>query len=400
MFRYRGNSNRFRAGRFQTKSNFRLVNEIEHFIADSDNQKEVSPSLEIVIEHSFEDFGFDERVLANVFQAGYENPTPIQDKVIPLAQKNQDVIGQAQTGTGKTAAFLLPLISKLLNQQLNRVLIMAPTRELALQIEADLRVLAKGSGLVGVMCIGGTSVRGQMAVLKQEYNFLIGTPGRIKDMSQQRMIDWKRFDALVLDEVDRMLDMGFIRDVREILSELPTERQSLFFSATLPNEVESLCRTFSKNLVKVKVASVKKMNQIKQELIKLEPGQQKKDLLYDLLCKQKEFRKVIVFGRTKHGVKRLAEELARLGFASDSIHGNKSQAARQRSLALFKSDRISVLVATDVAARGIDVADVTHVINYDLPETFEDYIHRIGRTGRAENYGTAVTFVEKANYQN
>jgi superfamily II DNA/RNA helicase len=275
---------------------------------------------------------------------------------------------------------------------------MAPTRELAVQIESDLRNLAKGSGLAGVLCIGGTSVRQQMVLLKDDYNFLIGTPGRIKDMSNQKCIDWTQFDAVVLDEVDRMLDMGFIRDVREILSYLPHDRQTMFFSATLPNEVERLCVSFSKSPVFVKVASNDHEYPIRQHLIKLSGDKHKIEVLYDLLSQQQEFKKVIVFGRTKHGVKRLAEELDRRGFAADSIHGNKSQAARQKALGMFKSDRISILVATDVAARGIDVADITHVINYDLPETFEDYVHRIGRTGRAGNLGQAITLIDQLGY--
>jgi ATP-dependent RNA helicase RhlE len=285
-------------------------------------------------------------------------------------------------------------MTRVLENKVKKVLILAPTRELAVQIQADFFDLSKNSGLRSVLCIGGTSVRQQMNGLKTNYQFLIGTPGRVKDMYQQQYLPLGQFDALVLDEVDRMLDMGFIRDVREIVSRLPKERQSMFFSATMPREVESLCNSYSKSPVRLSTKSANYSAMVEQRVIKMSSGQRKLDVLYDLLSNQSEYKKVIIFGRTKHGVRRLARELDTRGFAVDSLHGNKTQSARLKSLEMFKKERVSILVATDVAARGIDVIDISHVINYDVPETIEDYIHRIGRTGRAGKNGIALTLVD------
>jgi ATP-dependent RNA helicase RhlE len=237
-------------------------------------------------------------------------------------------------------------------------------------------------------------VRRQLSLLKTHYQFLIGTPGRIKDMHSQKAIPLMYFDGLVLDEVDRMLDMGFIKDVTEIVNLLPKDRQSLFFSATMPDEVERLCQRFAKAPARITAKPMVEAKKVEQRVIKMKPGQQKLAVLHDLLSKTQEYTKVIIFGRTKHGVKRLALELYQRGFRVDSLHGNKTQAARQKSLALFKAERVSILVATDVAARGIDISDVSHVINYDIPQSIEDYIHRIGRTARAGKGGVALTLVD------
>lgn len=381
--------------RISPKTELKTLESIERYIQTS--TKVVSESVvdqEMEALSGFDNYDLPKNLIESISRLGFVSQTPIQTKVIPLALTGRDVIGIAQTGTGKTLSFLAPLITRMQRGELRKVLIMAPTRELAVQISDDFYRLSRNSGLFSTLCIGGTSVRQQIRLLQKPYQFLIGTPGRIKDMYQQGYIPMTAFDGLVLDEVDRMLDMGFIRDVREILSTLPQKRQSLFFSATLPREVESLCKSFAYQPITVVAQSREKVYPISQELVKLKAGQQKLDVLYDLMCNQEKFKKVIIFGRTKHGVRRLAEELDRRGFNVDSLHGNKSQAARQRSLNLFKSDRVSVLVATDVAARGIDVSNVTHVINYDLPETLDDYIHRIGRTGRAGNVGEALTFVD------
>lgn len=389
-FRRGGN---FRSGS-GSKNTLITLAYIEKYIKNAESVQPQPEQVETEILPGFNHYPLPAKLMGAIERLGYSHQTPIQAKVIPQAMVGKDVIGIAQTGTGKTAAFLVPLITRLTNQQITRVLIMAPTRELAVQIYDDFERLARDSGFKASLCIGGTSVYQQINSLKRQFEVLIGTPGRIKDMWQQRVLNLNQFDALVLDEVDRMLDMGFIHDVREILNQLPSKRQSMFFSATMPKGVEQLCQTFAKEPITLTAKPVEQVYPIEQKLIKLEMGQRKLEILYDLISNQKEFKKVIIFGRTKHGVRRLAEELDRRGFAVDSLHGNKSQAARQRSLDLFKQDRVSVLVATDVGARGIDVADVTHVINYDLPESLEDYIHRIGRTGRAGHTGTAVTLID------
>jgi superfamily II DNA/RNA helicase len=381
--------------RVSPSTEFKTLSLIERYIQSStvDVPQQVDTEIAEVLP-GFSGYDLPKHLMDSIDYLGFVSQTPIQAKVIPVAMSGRDVIGIAQTGTGKTLSFLVPLITKMQKGELNRVLIMAPTRELAVQIADDFYKLTRGSQLRSALCIGGTSVRQQIKMLQRPYQFLIGTPGRIKDMYQQGQIHTADFDGLVLDEIDRMLDMGFIRDVREILSTLPRKRQSLFFSATLPREVEVLCRTFAYNPELLVAKSQEKVYPISQKVMKLEAGQRKFEVLYDLMCNQEEYKKVIIFGRTKHGVRRLAEELDRRGFAVDSLHGNKSQSARQRSLDMFKSDRVSVLVATDVAARGIDVANITHVINYDLPESLDDYIHRIGRTGRAGHTGEALTLVE------
>lgn len=381
--------------RINPKTELKTLSLIERYIQTSQTARP-EPAIPEAAESlpGFDDYTFPRPLAEAIGRLGFVNQTPIQAKVIPLVLSQKDVIGVAQTGTGKTLAFLAPLITQMIKGELKKILIMAPTRELAVQIADDFYRLTKNTGLNSTLCIGGTSVRQQIRLLQRPYQFLIGTPGRIKDMYQQGFIPMATFDGLVLDEVDRMLDMGFIRDVREILSTLPSKRQSLFFSATMPREVEGLCRSFAHDPMMVVAKSAERIYPIAQKVVRVEAGQRKLEILYDLMCNQQDFKKVIIFGRTKHGVRRLAEELDRRGFAVDSIHGNKSQAARQRSLDLFRSDRVSVLVATDVAARGIDVSNVTHVINYDLPETLEDYIHRIGRTGRAGHTGEALTLVD------
>lgn len=365
---------------------------IEQFIEEA---RELTPeaAMESKVTAVFSDYSLPSSVQAAITTCGYRIPTPIQDQVIPVVLTGKDVIGIANTGTGKTASFLIPLITRILTHTLHKVIILAPTHELALQIKDDFYHLSKDSGLKAVLCIGGTSLRQQINNLSRPYNFLIGTPGRITDMVNQRQISLPTFDGVVLDEVDRMLDMGFIKDVRGILDKLPHKRQSLFFSATLPPDVETLCSTFANKPTLISIRTTEYAQSVEQHLVRLKEGQKKAEFLFALLRNQHEFKKVLIFGRTKHGVKRLARDLEVRGFAVDSIHGNKTQAARQRSLQLFKSQKISILVATDVAARGIDVTDISHVINYDMPETVEDYIHRIGRTGRAGQAGKAITFM-------
>ncbi|MBX4216162.1 DEAD/DEAH box helicase, partial [Candidatus Parcubacteria bacterium] len=333
-----------------------------------------------VPEHAFADFKVDARLKANIVKKGYVTPTPIQDKAIPHILKGADVVGIANTGTGKTAAFLIPLIDKVLKDTKESVLIVVPTRELALQIEEELRGFAKGLGLFGTTCVGGASIGRQISDLRHHNNFVIGTPGRLKDLMQRGHLKLERTNSIVLDEADRMLDMGFINDMRFMMSRLPKVRHTLFFSATISKEIEALIKDFLHNPVSISVKVKETPTSVDQDVVAVR-GKDKLDILHDLL-NQDGFDKVLVFGRTKHGVEKLAQKLVERGFKAESIHGNKTQGRRQRALDLFKRDHVQVLVATDVAARGLDIAGVSHVINYDLPATYEDYVHRIGRTGR------------------
>ncbi len=349
---------------------------------------------EYVAQHAFADFNFVPELKNSIAQRGYEHPTPIQDQTIAHGLAGRDVLGIANTGTGKTAAFLLPLINKVLLQRSEMVLIIAPTRELAVQIEDEFRAFTHGMGLYSVVCIGGSSMNVQIQNLrKRRYNFVIATPGRLKDLLNQRVISLSRFNSVVLDEVDQMFDMGFVKDIQQLLSMLPKQRQSLFFSATLSREIDALVRAEMLNPVVVSLKKRDTAATVDQDVVRLTPGDNKVDVLHELLI-QEDFTKVLIFGRTKRGVNKLSNTLRDRGFRVDSIHGDKTQNARQQALNKFKKDHIMILVATDVAARGLDIPDVSHVINYELPETYEDYIHRIGRTGRANKMGKALTFVE------
>lgn len=342
--------------------------------------------------HTFEDFGLNQTVINNVKIKGYTTPSPIQDQAIPHVMAGKDVIGIAQTGTGKTAAFLLPLLTKFAMNESMRILIIAPTRELAVQIAGEAWDFSRGLPIRGALCIGGVSMFGQLNKLRRNPHIVIGTPGRLIDLHRQEALDFSQFTAIVLDEVDRMLDMGFIKDISFIISHLPYRRQSLFFSATIPPMVRNLMDQFVNNPVTISIRPQEPSSRVNQNIIKTE-GKPKVDILHELLI-QKEFEKVLLFGRTKWGIEKLADELEKRGFRVAAIHGNKRQSQRQRALDMFKENRIQVLLATDIASRGIDVSGVSHVINYDLPETYEDYIHRIGRTGRADAVGNALTFVE------
>jgi len=343
--------------------------------------------------HQFADFEIDSRIKDNVIKKGYAAPTPIQDEAIPAILRGSDVVGIANTGTGKTGAFLIPLLHKVVSDRSKRVLIIVPTRELAQQIEEEFQGFARGSGFRSVSVVGGTSISPQIRRLKEDPYFVIGTPGRLKDVMDRRVLDLSRFDTVVLDEADRMLDMGFIADMKFILSHMPKKRHTLFFSATLSHDIEKLIGDFLHHPVRISVKTGDTAAGVYQDIIRIDGGKSKIDVLHDLLT-EPEYGKVLVFGRTKHGVERLAKALRARGFKADSIHGNKSQGARERALDLFKRNTSQVLVATDVAARGIDVSDITHVINYDIPTTYEDYVHRIGRTGRGGKRGRALTFVE------
>lgn len=345
-----------------------------------------------VPKNSFTDFAVDEKLKKNVIEKGYTTPTPIQDKIIPEILAGRDVVGIANTGTGKTAAFLIPLIDKVLKNPKEKVIILAPTRELAIQIDNELKGFTKFMKIFSVVCVGGANIVPQLRALRHHNSFVIGTPGRLKDLIERKALNLSDTRNIVLDEADRMLDMGFINDMRKIMALMPKERHSLFFSATLSKEIEALIKDFLKDPLTVSVKTRDTSKDIDQDVVRVEAGKNKIDVLHDLLSKP-DFNKVLIFGQTKHGVERLGKTLNEKGFKADSIHGNKNHAKRQKTLALFKDNHIKILVATDVAARGLDIADVSHVINYDLPMTYEDYVHRIGRTGRGGKKGKALTFL-------
>lgn len=351
----------------------------------------VSSSDEFIPEHQFADFGLDPSLTEVVARKGYSHPTPIQDKVIPQIMIGKDVVGLANTGTGKTAAFLLPLIHKLIHNQSERVLILAPTRELALQIDEEFRSFAPSARIKSAVCVGGMNIQPQIRVLRQNCRLIIGTPGRTIDLINRKILRLDNINTVVLDEADAMLDMGFINDMRFVISRMPRVRHTLFFSATMSPTIKKIVNEFLTNPITISVKTQDTPSTIKQDIVKLN-GRARVDVLAEMLASP-EYKKVLVFGRTKHGVEKLSRILEQRGIKTESIHGNKSHNFRQRSLKKFKQGYTKVLVATDVAARGLDIDNVSHVINYELPETYDDYVHRIGRTGRGTRKGIALTFI-------
>lgn len=343
-------------------------------------------------EHTFNDFKIDQVLKDAILARGYIHPSPIQDKSIPSALERRDVIGLANTGTGKTAAFLIPTINHLLKNPNEKALIVAPTRELALQIGAEFRALAKGLHMFAVECVGGANIKPQIYQLHKKHNLIIGTPGRIKDLFMRKDLRLDRVHTVVLDEADRMLDMGFIDDVRYFLKHIPEERQMLLYSATLAPEIERLIKEFLREPVKVSVKTRDTSAGVDQDIVKVPKGMDKIDMLHELLVKP-DFKRTLIFAEMKHSVEKLTKELIKRGFKAASIHGDKSHSQRQVALKKFKSGEVDILLATDVAARGLDIHDVTHIINYEIPQTYDTYIHRIGRTGRAGKKGFALTFV-------
>ncbi|MFT7557666.1 MAG: superfamily II DNA/RNA helicase [Planctomycetota bacterium] len=341
--------------------------------------------------HTFATFGLDEKIVETITRMGITIPSPIQDQVIPEILAGKDVIGLAETGTGKTAAFLVPILEKTLQNRTNQTLIIAPTRELAIQIEDELKKLARGMRMFSVVCVGGMNIRPQIKMLRHPNQFIIGTPGRLIDLMDRGNFDPSNISTVILDEADRMLDMGFINDMRSILKKTPSDRQTLLFSATMSTSAEKFAQDFLQKPVSISVKKKDVTNSIEQNVVPYKHTE-KFETLTDLLSGE-AFKRVLVFGSMKHSVEKLARQLSESGHRAESIHGNKSHGQRQRALTQFKNGHAQVLVATDVAARGIHVDSVSHVINYDLPNTFEDYVHRIGRTGRGSNRGKALTFV-------
>ncbi|MCL5970898.1 MAG: DEAD/DEAH box helicase [Patescibacteria group bacterium] len=354
--------------------------------------KDVSTQTEYVSSAKFADYAIDDKIKRNINDHGYSVPTAIQEKAIPEILAGKDLIGMANTGSGKTAAFLITLINKSYLDRNQRVLIVVPTRELAIQIRDEFRIFAKGTDLESVAAVGGANIQRQTYALQHNPHFVIGTPGRLKDLIKRRKLNLMLFQNIVLDEVDRMVDIGFINDIKYLVSLLPKIRQSLFFSATVNNKTKEILQSFVTNPVTVSVKQHDSSDNIEQDIIKVS-GKAKIDALHNLLIKP-QFSKVIIFGRTKWGMEKLSKALEERGFKPVTIHGNKSQNQRMRALDEFKNNGRKILIATDVASRGLDIENVTHVINFDAPATYDDYIHRIGRTGRAGKKGVALTFVD------
>lgn len=341
----------------------------------------------------FKSFNLHPKITAGILAAGFSQPTPIQAQSIPKIMQNRDVMGLAQTGTGKTAAFGLPILHQLMNGQRGRVraLIVAPTRELAEQIHVSLSQLGKQTGLRSVTIYGGVGINPQIAKLKQGVEIVVACPGRLLDHIKQKTIDLSQLDVLVLDEADRMFDMGFLPDIRRIVKSLPAKRQTLLFSATMPKEIRHLAQEVLSNPETVQVDTVSSAETVSHALYPV-PQHLKTDLLLKLL-QQTSTESVLVFTRTKHRAKRLGEKLGKSGYRAASLQGNLSQNRRQAALDGFRDGSFQILVATDIAARGIDVSQVSHVINFDIPDTPEAYVHRIGRTGRAARTGDAFTMI-------
>lgn len=346
---------------------------------------------------SFKNLNLINPIIRAVTEAGYSKPTEIQYTAIPHILEGKDIIGCAQTGTGKTAAFAMPVLQLLKKHTPDhkeiRTLILTPTRELAVQIEENFKVYSKYLPLSQLSIFGGVSIGGQLAALRKRVDILIATPGRLLDLVNQRHIDLSKIEILILDEADRMLDMGFINDVKKVLKLIPQKRQTLFFSATMPSDIRSFAYTMLNNPVEINVTPVSSTAKTIQQSVYFVEKKDKTDLLINILQDESILRS-LVFTRTKHGANKLVKQLEDTGIFAAAIHGNKSQVARQKALEDFKSSKIRVLVATDIAARGIDIDELPYVVNYELPNIPETYVHRIGRTGRAGTEGNAISFCD------
>ncbi len=346
---------------------------------------------------NFESLNLPQELLSAVKDQGYSKPSPIQEKAIPVVLSGKDLMAAAQTGTGKTAGFTLPLLANLMNGERAkanqvRVLILTPTRELAAQIHESVKNYGKNLRLRSAVVFGGVKINPQMQALRCGVDILVATPGRLLDLYQQNALRFKQLEVLVLDEADRMLDMGFIHDIKRILSFLPTKRQNLLFSATFSKDIRKLAKGLVNNPVEVSVSPRNTTAENIEQCI-YEVNKSQKSIVLSTLIKEHNWQQVLVFVRTKHGANRLAKKLVARKINAAAIHGNKSQGARTRALTEFKKGQITVLVATDIAARGIDIDQLPYVVNFDLPNVSEDYVHRIGRTGRAGNEGKSISFV-------
>ncbi len=346
----------------------------------------------------FTDLGLSEPILRAIAEEGYTSPTPIQAKSIPAVLKGGDLLAAAQTGTGKTAGFTLPILQRLSStpkasgKRLLRVLILTPTRELAAQVQESVVTYGKYTGLKSTVIFGGVGANPQIKAIAGGLDILVATPGRLLDLMSQKCVSLNDIEILVLDEADRMLDMGFLRDIKKILAALPKKRQNLLFSATFSTEIKQLADGLLNSPELIEVARSNSANEAIAQLIHPVDRTKKHPLLAHLI-KSNDWKQVLVFTRTKHGANKLVTQLEKDGITSMAIHGNKSQTARTKALADFKAGKLTALVATDIAARGIDIDQLPHVVNYDLPNVSEDYVHRIGRTGRAGSNGVAVSLV-------
>jgi ATP-dependent RNA helicase RhlE len=358
--------------------------------------KKAAPINEVkyVSERTINDLPIDNRIKSNLIAKGYSRPTEIQDRTLEAIIAKNNLLGIAQTGTGKTGAFLIPIVNNLLGAKaLNQVLVVVPTRELAVQVEQEFNTIVKGLNMRSHCFIGGTSVGRDISLTRQPVHFVIGTPGRLTDLAKQGALRMSNFNTLVLDEFDRLLDMGFSRDIQFIVKAMNNREQTVLFSATEEKNQRELIRELLHQPMEVRISNGKTTgDHIDQEIVRVAPGESKMGVLLRMV-KDASFQKVIVFADTKHGVKTVTRKLHQSGVHVDEIHGNKSQNYRLKALNDFKSGKIKVLVATDVAARGLDISEVTHVINYQQPRDFDSYIHRIGRTGRAGKGGKAFTFI-------
>ncbi len=356
------------------------------------NKATASEEAAYVPAHRFSDFNIHGQLAKNLTARGLIHPSPIQDQAIPIALTGRDVIGIAATGTGKTAAFLIPIINAFVDDRMHQALVLAPTRELAQQIEQEFRAFTSGMRLFSVAVVGGLPINRQIKELRLGVHIVIGTPGRVKDLIERGALDISNFSTVVLDEADRMLDMGFIDDMRVILGKMPKEKHGMFFSATFSPEIKALCSDFLRDPFTVSVKTRDTAASVDQDVVRVSPGQTKINLLEGILSKP-EVTRALIFRETKRHTDELARTLRAKGFKVQALHGDMRVRERARAVDGLKRGLIQAVIATDVAARGIDIPDVSHVINYDIPSTYETYIHRIGRTGRADKKGIALTFV-------
>jgi ATP-dependent RNA helicase RhlE len=344
-----------------------------------------------IAKHAFTDFDIAETLSMNLIKKGIVHPSPIQDQAIPVALKGADIIGIASTGTGKTAAFLIPIINKMVTDRNHKAMVLAPTRELAVQVQEEFKLFTQGMRLFSMTAVGGLPIGKQMRDLEHGVHLIVGTPGRVKDLIARNKIPMEKISTIVLDEADRMLDMGFVDDMKMILKLIPENRQGMFFSATFAPEIKRLCSDFLKDPITVSVKTRDTASSVEQDVVRAPRGA-KIDALHEILIKP-EAKKVLIFRETKRSVDELAKDLKARGFAVSALHGDMRSRERSRAVEALAKGTLQIVVATDVAARGIDIPDVSHVINYDTPSTYDTYIHRIGRTGRGNKTGTALTFI-------
>lgn len=391
-----GKPNKFshRGGSFNKRPNPYNSENLKHEMYISKAQPQETTQENIYdLDVTFFELGLHPRILRNITSRNYKNPTKIQAQTIPSIIEGKDLLGLAATGSGKTGAFLIPVLSKLMSDPKKRCLIIAPTRELVNQIQAEYKIFAEGTSVRDALVVGGASYAPQIRLLSRNPQLVIATPGRLIDHYKSKKINFADFDIIVLDEVDQMLDMGFINDIKLIISNLKESRQSLFFSATMSPKIREIAGSLLRNPVTIEIAKQSAAKNVEQNIVKINNSKGKVETLHELLAGL-EYEKVLIFSKTKRGADDLAKALQNKGHKVDALHGDKSLGQRMRILSSFKSNEIEILIATDVASRGIDIPNISHVINYDEPATYADYIHRIGRTGRIGRKGFALTFVK------